>query len=464
MARSRLIPFTEYTFPQFQTARHHKIIAEHLELVATRKIDRLMIFMPPRHGKSELASRRFPAWYLGDHPENQIIAASYGHELAMDFGREVRNIVASPEYDKLFPDSSLALDSKAADRWHTKQSGTYIAAGVGTPIVGRGAHVFLIDDPIKDREAADSQTMRRRTWDWYRGVVYTRLMPGGAIILIQTRWHEDDLAGRLLEAQEQGGDQWKVLDLPAINEAQEALWPEWYNEDRLARIRTAIGPREWQAQYQQRPAPEEGAYFKRDWVRWYEGKPENLRIYGASDYAVTDNGGDYTVHMVAGVDPADNLFILDMWRQQTASDIWVEVFLDMVDRWKPLVWAEEKGQIEKSVGPFIEKRARERQVYCAREQYASASDKPTRAQAFRARMAMGKVYLPSSAPWIGEMMAEMLTFPAGKNDDMVDVLSLFGRMLDDMVAASRTGPRPNVLRDSWDRTFGATEGANYKVI
>jgi hypothetical protein len=283
-----------------------------------------MIFMPPRHGKSELASRRFPAWYLGRNPQRQIIAASYNSDLASDFGREVRDIVGSQEYAALF-DARLRDDSRAADRWHTDMGGAYVAAGVGTAVTGRGAHVLLIDDPLKDREEADSEIRRQRVWDWFTSTAYTRLMPGGAIVVIQTRWHEDDLAGRLLAQQAAGIDKWEVLDLPALDGNEKALWPEWYDEKALARIRAAIGVRDWSALYQQRPAPEEGDYFKSEWLKTYTKLPPKteMRVYGGSDYAVTADGGDYTVHAVVGVDPEGRMYLLDLWRKQASSDVWV---------------------------------------------------------------------------------------------------------------------------------------------
>lgn len=212
---SDLIPFVESTFPDFVTSHHHRFIAEKLEAVESGKIDRLAIFCPPRHSKSELASRRFPAWYLGRHPDHQVICCSYGDELAMDFGRNVRDIVEGQEYSSLFPGTSIRADSRSAERWQTDQGGVYVSAGVGSGITGRGAHIALVDDPVKNREEADSETHRRRVWNWFTNVLYTRLMPGGAVILIMTRWHEDDLAGRLLEAESAGGDQWEVVNLPA---------------------------------------------------------------------------------------------------------------------------------------------------------------------------------------------------------------------------------------------------------
>lgn len=462
-AAESLIAFTEYTLPDYAPASHHRLIAGKLEAVERGEIDRLMIFMPPRHGKSELASRRFPAWALGRDPKRNVIAASYNSDLATDFGREVRNIVASPEYRAVF-DTTLAQDSRAANRWNTNKAGTYVAAGVGTAVTGRGAHILLIDDPLKDREEADSELRRQRIWDWYTSTAYTRLAPGGAVVLIQTRWHEDDLAGRLLEAQDRGGDQWEVLSLPALD-GEEPLWPEWYDKDALERIRAAIGPRDWSALYQQAPAPDEGTYFKREWLRYWSKLPDDLYLYGASDYAVTDGGGDYTVHLVAGIDGSGDVYLVDLWRNQTTPDQWIEALLDLMARHEPLTWAEEQGQIIKSVGPFLERRMAERNVYCAREAFASAADKPTRARAFQARMASGKVYLPENAPWLADFVSELLTFPAGKNDDQVDAASLMFRLLAEMTSKGLVPTEKP--KDRWDRVFDRDDdeaGDSWKVV
>jgi predicted phage terminase large subunit-like protein len=434
-ARKSLIEFTKYTLPQYLEARHHTLIAERLEAVERGDIDRLMINMPPRHGKSELASRRFPAWFLGRHPTKSIIAASYNSDLASDFGRQVRNIVMSGEYRPVF-DAALAEDSRAANRWNTVQGGSYVAAGVGTAITGRGADILLIDDPVKDREEADSEVQRQKVWDWYTSTAYTRLAPGGRVIVIQTRWHEDDLSGRLLAEEKRGGDQWEVLELPAINAKGAALWPEFYPIETLKRYQAVLPPRDWSALYQQRPAPDEGDYFKREWFRWYDEKPKHLRVYGASDYAVTADGGDFTVHIVVGVDPDDNIYVLDIWRGQTASDAWIDAWIALVKQYKPLMWVEENGQIVKSIGPFLEKRIREERAYCRREQITSVADKPTRSRSMQARTSMGKVYFPQKADWLSAFTSELLVFPAGKNDDQVDAFGMIGRMLDELIPAS----------------------------
>lgn len=439
-ARKSLLKFTEYTNPQYQAANHHKLIADKLEAVDRGEIDRLMIFMPPRHGKSELASKRFPAWCLGRNPMRQIIAASYNSDLANDFGRNVRNIVDEPEFREVFPDVSLATDSHAANRMNTNKGGAYVAAGVGTAVTGRGAHIALIDDPFKDRAEADSETRRELVWDWYRSTLFTRLMPGGAIVLIQTRWHEDDLAGRLLEAER---NQWDVLELPAVNNDGEALWPEWYDRDALDRIRATVGPREWSALYQQRPQPDEGTFFQRAWFKEWETLP-GLRYYGSSDYAVTDGGGDYTVHRVWGIDAAGALYRVDGWRGQTTSDVWIERKLDLIAKYKPLAWFGEGGVIQKAIEPMLNRRMRERRTYCRLEWLPSVADKPTRARSFQAMAASGRVYFENQAD-----LSEYLVFPAGKHDDEVDTASLIGRAIDQAHPAIVATRPANAVRDRW---------------
>jgi predicted phage terminase large subunit-like protein len=453
-ARGSLLAFTEYTNPAYARAGHHERIAAKLEAVERGEIDRLMIFMPPRHGKSELASKRFPAWCLGCNPKRQIIAASYNSDLANDFGRNVRNLVAEPEFSQVFPGVSLAPDSQAANRMNTNHGGTYVAAGVGTAVTGRGADIALIDDPFKDREEADSERRRELVWDWYRSTLYTRLMPGGAIVLIQTRWHEDDLAGRLLE---QESDQWEVLELPALDASGKALWPEWYDEAALGRIKATIGPREWSALYQQRPQPDEGTFFQRAWFQNWAQVPD-CRYYGTSDYAVTDGGGDYTVHRVWGVAANGDVYRVAGWRGQTASDEWIDRKLDLIKRYKPLAWFGEGGVIQKAIEPMLRRRMVERGVHCRLEWLPSIADKPTRARSFQAMASMGRVFFEPGAD-----ISEHLAFPAGKHDDDVDCSSMIGRAIDQAhpaIVQTKTEAKP---ADRWDRAARREKEASWKI-
>jgi predicted phage terminase large subunit-like protein len=425
-ARRGLIPFTEYTNHAYEPAPPHSEIAEKLEAVERGEIDRLMIFMPPRHGKSELASRRFPAWYMGRNPQKQIIAASYNSDLASDFGREVRNIIKTNEFSRLF-NVKLAEDSRAAGRWNTDAGGAYVAAGVGTAVTGRGAHILLIDDPVKDREEAESELRRDTIWNWYTSTAYTRLMPGGAVILIQTRWHEDDLGGRLLEAEGNGGDQWVKVNLPALHNGK-ALWPERYDVDALKRIKAAIGPRDFEALYQQNPTPDDGTFFLRDWFKRHDEPPKLGHIYITSDYAVTEDGGDWTAHLVWNYHE-DTLTLIDGWTGQTSADVWIEELLRLFKQHRPLCYFGEAGVIVKAVKPMLTRRMNELRVFARTEWIPSISDKPTRARAFQARAAMGKVSLPKTD--LGEkVLNQLLSFPAGKHDDLVDTCALMGMVID----------------------------------
>lgn len=462
-AFSRLISYAAYQWPGYRDAAHHRLIARKLEAVERGDIRRLVISMPPRHGKSMLASEFFPAWYMGRNPDHYVVTATYAQDLADDFGRKVKNQIADASFQAIFPGVTLSGDSKSAKRFnvegqaggyehHLSQRGAYYAVGVGGPLTGRGAHLLLIDDPVKNREDAESEIIRRKTKDWYTSTAYTRLMPGGRIVIIQTRWHEDDLTGWLLA--EHAHEGWDVLTLPAINEAGEALWPEQYDVEALEKIRQAIGPRDWSALYQQRPSPETGDYFKREWIHLTDKLPprEHMLIYGASDYAVTANGGDYTVHVIVGLDPEGRMYLLDLWRGQAASDTWVEAFCDLVRKWKPVGWAEETGQIKSGVGPFLVKRMLEREAYVAREQFPTRGDKAVRAQSIRGRIAMNGLYIQKDVPFLAELIAEMMSFPVGVHDDQVDALGLVGQLMDRMSSGSvpKSTPAPHIVRATGD--------------
>jgi predicted phage terminase large subunit-like protein len=409
----------------------HRQIAEQLERVERGEIDRLMLLVPPRHGKSELASRRFPAWYLGRHPDQHFISASASFALAEDFGRDVRNLMKSEEYAQVF-DVQLAEDSQARGRWNTAQGGSYYAVGVGGALYGRGAHIALIDDPFSSMVDARSEPIRRELHAWYTGTLYNRLERKGAIVIIGHRTHQDDLQGRLLAQQAAGGDQWTVVELKALSASGDALWPEKFDSEALARIKANTTAQDWAALYQQEPTQEVGSYFKEEWLVPILDLPPGsvLNVYGASDYAVTSDGGDYTVHVVIGIDPKRRMFLLDLWRQQTSSHVWIEAWCDLVTKWKPAFWAEEKTQITSGVGPFITARARERQAYTKREQFPTRHDKAVRAQSIRGRMELDGFYVPARAPWLADLKAELLAFPRGKHDDIVDALGLVGQLLD----------------------------------
>ena len=428
-SRRSLIDFTTYTFPQYEPAEHHRLIAEKLEAIERGEIQRLMIFMPPRHGKSELATKRFPAWFLGRNPSRQIIQASYNGDLATDFGRQVRNIFQEHRFRNVFGSVDLAQDSKAANRWNTNKGGAYVAAGVGTAVTGRGADILIIDDPLKDREEAESETRRETVWNWYTSTAYTRLQGMRAEILVQTRWHEDDLAGRLLEAEAKGGKKWEKLILPAIMSNGQALWPDQFPLNVLEEIKQTIGPRDWSALYQQEPSPDEGTFFKREWFERHTKIDEPHHFYLASDYAVTDGDGDFTEHGVFAIGASGKIYHVDWWSGQTSSDVWIDELLRLIKKWKPICAFGEAGVIQRAIEPMLRRRMIETGTRCRMEWLSSIHDKATRARGFQSRAAMGEVSLRDDDN--GErVLNQLLKFPAGKHDDAVDVCGLIGRALD----------------------------------
>lgn len=436
-ARESLLGFTCYTMPKFEPGEHHAKICAGLEAVERGEIRRLMIEAPPRHTKSELASRRFPAWYVGKHPDRQLITSTYSGDFAQDFGRDVKGIVSSDEYRALFPNVHLAEDSKAKGRWHTSEGGVYYAVGVNGPITGRGAHVALIDDPVKNRQDADSEVIRDSAWKWYTSTLRTRLMPGGAIILVMTRWHEDDLAGRLLSAQEKGGEEWTVISLPAIDGNGKALWPAWYPVDELRKIERAVGPRDWLALYQQQPTAEDGDFFRREWFRdRYSELPHGLSYFITGDFATKDDGGDFTEFGVWGVGDG-NVYAVDWWSGQSNSLVWADVLIDLVKRWKPLWFIGETGPISSAMEPVIKRRMSERRTFVAMDWLSHGrNDKSAKARAFQAMCAQGIVRFPEES-WAERVIDQLLKFPAAKHDDAVDVCGMIGRHLD------RDWARPN---------------------
>lgn len=457
LARRHLIDFTEYTYERYLTSNHHRIIAEQLERVERREIDRLMLLLPPRHGKTELASRRYVPWDLGRNPQRQIIAASATQEFATEVGREVRNIVSSEEFKEVFPNVSLAEDSKAAGRWHTNHGGVFAAVGVGSQVLGKGADDFIIDDPFATMEDAQNELARKRVIAWYQGSVYNRLQPGGTIVLINHRMHEDDLSGYLINQQNFGGDKWEIVELPAINKQGEALWPVAYPIAALQRIKANTLPLFWSSLYQQNPQPDEGTFFQRAWFKTWEKKPE-LSYYGSSDYAVTDGAGDYTVHRVWGIDAKGEIYRVDGWRGQATADIWIEQKLDLIKKYKPFAWFGESGVIQKAIEPMLNQRMRDRKIWCRLEWLPSMHDKPTRARSFQALAASGRVHFEPGAD-----ISEFLVFPAGKHDDDVDTASLIGRAIDQAHSAIVAVKRDEKPRDAWDKAFEPEEADGWRT-
>lgn len=500
LAKRRLIPFTQRINPRYDAGWVHHDIARRLERfsreVAEGKSPRLMILMPPRHGKSELASRMFPAWHLGHNPDHEIIACSYNVSLAMSFSRKVKEVFNDPAYQSVFQ-TRLHPDFQANEEWGILGTrGGYVAAGVGGGITGKGAHVLLIDDPIKNAEEADSAETREKLWDWYGSTAYTRLAPGGGVLVIQTWWHDDDLAGKLQQAMvnDDEADQFEIVKYPAIAEADEwldpvtdeivriahnevvpanllheelpayaraakmgvdvssralkflrakggALHPQRYDERKLHSIKKTIPNRFWAALYQQNPVPDDGAYFTKEQFR--QAPLPALRranVYVAFDFAISEKKqNDYTVGVVGLQDENDVLHVAEIVRFKSGDGMFiVESILNLCQKWYSpnLILGFEDGQIFRAIETLLKKRMRERRFYPSTQLLKPITDKMARARPLQGRMQQGMVSFAEAAQWYDTARAEMLRFPAGVHDDQVDALAWMATM-----AVGREAPR-----------------------
>jgi len=446
-AASTLENYVEHTKPDWQTAKHHAEIFDALQALERGDITRLIIEAPPRHSKSETASRRFPAFLMGRTNNLQVVCSTYNQDFANDLGRDVRSIIGSDEHQQIFPECRLRSDSKAADRFHTTNGGIYVAVGTGSALTGRGMDVGIIDDPFKDREEAESERTRQRKWDWFRSTFYTRQMPNARLLVMATRWHEDDLTGRILEHE---GDRWHRLHLPAIsNEGQadeEALWDEWYPLETLYDIRQTIGARDWLSLYQQSPTSEEGTIFKREWFseHLYKALPDNLNYFMSGDFAVTEGGGDFTELAIWGVSATGHLYAVDWWYGQTTADIWIENLLNMLDTKPVLSFIGETGQIRRATEPMITRRMRERESFTQLIWLPhGAGSKQANCRSFQAMASMGRVHFPYRDTWSERVIDQLLKFPDGRLDDAVDTCSLMGRYMDKAHDATIPRKKPN---------------------
>src|SRR5215813_3142615 len=402
----------------FEPASHHQLFIKEIEAFLKSEDEVLLLFAPPGSAKSTYVSVLLPSWYLAANPTHSILAATHNVEFAERWGRRVRNDIAT---DANVLGISLSEDSKAAARWSLTSGGEYYGVGAGVGISGFRANLGVGDDLFGSREDANSDTVRQKRWDWYVDDFSARLKPGAKRILMNTRWHEEDVAGRVLGQIERKLIKGRVVSIPAIAEDNdplgrkpgEYLWdePNDYNYGAFLRARQReTSPMMWAALYQQRPAPEEGDYFKADWLKTYEivSPRETLKVYGASDYAVTADGGDFTCHLVIGIDPEGRMYVLDLWRKQASSDVWIDAFCDLVTLWKPAMWAEEQGQIKAGVGPFLDRRQRERKAYVWRKPFPTRGDKAVRAQSIRGHVALEGLYLPSRSSWVAALRSELL--------------------------------------------------------
>lgn len=438
----------EWLFHPVETglAAHHVLMLQVMEAVIAGKLPRAMFFLPPGSAKSTYGSVVAPTWAMGRVPGTKIILASYGSDLARKHGRRARQIARSPQYRRIFG-TELSSETSAADEWATTNGSEYLACGILSGVTGNRAHGLIIDDPVKGRQDADSEAVQLSTWNAYQDDLRTRLIPGGWEIIIQTRWNERDLSGRILPENYNGesglihcrdGRDWYIVCLPAMCERTddplgrkigEYLWPEWFKDGHFEGFRT--NARTWNALFQQRPQPDEGTFFQRDWFKRFRlgQQPTNLHFYGSSDYAVSDGENDFTDHGMFALDEMGDIWIIDWWHKQAESDKWITSQNSLIKTWSPFCWFEEAGVIKKAVAPFQKAMAREQGVLCRHEWIPSITDKPTRARGFQARASAGKIHV-LEGEWGDTLIDQCLRFPTGSHDDMVDTCSLFCRALD----------------------------------
>jgi predicted phage terminase large subunit-like protein len=428
-------------WPKFRAGRHHLKLLRALERVERGELDRLIVTMPPRHGKSLIVSQHMPAWFLGRNPSREVICATYAQEKADDWGREVRNQVGDPLYQAIFPGVTLRTDSKAARRFKTPQDGSFFAAGRSASITGRGAGLFIVDDPLKNREEADSATIREKLKSWYSSVVYTRLDPGGAIVLVATRWHDDDLIGWVLR--EHAHERWEIIDFPAISVDGDALWPERFDLDWLLRRKRALAPRDWSALYQQRPQTEEGAILKRGWWQpWTEAPPALPQMVVVSvDTAYTaEEENDRSACTVWWLFPDERdgrqaLLLRYAWAKRLEfADLVTEVEETARHFGLPGVPLRVLVEAKASGLSVIQELRRKTRGTLSVWAVNPQGDKVARAYAAQPAFQSGKVFAmarmqkpgdeevaqPVFRPWATEVIEECATFPRGTLKDLVD--------------------------------------------
>jgi hypothetical protein len=427
LSRRHLIDFVRYNFPEYRTNWHHKLLTEKLEGIENGTIKRLMVFMPPRHGKSELCSVQFPAWAIGRNPDRNIIEASYSADLSTDFGRQVRNLIADKKYSNVFKNVSLAEDSQAKGKWNTNGRGAYNAVGVGGATTGKGADILLIDDPLKNRQDADSPVVRESTWQWYKSTARTRLSPDGAIVLIMTRWHTDDLAARIL-----AGDNahlWEVINLPAIatqdepfRSKGEALWADHFTLDRLEETKADIGIYEWSALYQQNPVASELQEFKPE---WFKSKPfehiegRMLAKYLTIDTAVSKREeADYTGFVRNYVDRDNNWYFRAHKAKLNSMELIDTIFAMHVSE-KFTKIGIEKTTYTMGLKPFIDSEMKKRNIFLPIVELShNQTAKEIRIRGLIPRYASGSIYhLDNDCK---DLEDELITFPRGVHDDVAD--------------------------------------------
>ena len=433
-AETDFLEFVKRVWPTFIYGAHHKRMARAFEKVVNGEIKRLIINMPPRHTKSEFASYLLPAWFLGKFPEKKVIQTSHTAELAVGFGRKVRNLVDSETYKDIFPGVGLQIDSKAAGRWATNKGGDYFAIGVGGAVTGKGADILIIDDPHSEQEAAQAEVnpeIYDKTYEWYTSGPRQRLQPGGAIIIVMTRWSKRDLTGQVMRASVQrGGEEWELIEFPAILPSGKPLWPQFWPLIELDALKEELPNSKWMAQYQQNPTSENSAIVKREWWQiWEKEDPPSCDFILQSwdtafektqraDYSACTTWGVFYQEDDTGLKQA-NIILLNAFRKRMEFPELKKVALEEYDDWEPDSIIIEK----KASGAPLIYEMRAMGVPVQEFTPSKGNDKISRLNAVSDMFASGRVWIPNTN-WAEEVVDEVASFPAGEHDDYVDSTSL----------------------------------------
>jgi predicted phage terminase large subunit-like protein len=432
LCQEKFIKFVERVWPTFISGAHHKRMAEAFERVANGTCKRLIINMPPRHTKSEFASYLLPAWFLGKFPHKKVIQTSHTAELAVGFGRKVRNLVDSEVYNNIFPNLALQADSKAAGRWNTSKGGDYFAIGVGGAVTGKGADVLIIDDPHSEQEAAmaaSNPDVYDKVFEWYTSGPRQRLQPGGAIVVVMTRWAQRDLTGQVLKsAAQRTGEEWEVIEFPAILPSGRPLWPQFWSLEELSALREELPNAKWQAQYQQNPVGNESAIVKRDWWKWWEKDDPPVCEYILQSWDTAfekTQRADYSAGTTWGIFACDednfapNIILLNTYKKRVEFPDLKRDVLREYNEYEPDSLIVEK----KASGAPLIYDLRAMGIPVQEYTPSKGQDKIARLNSVSDIIASGKVWVPRTR-WAEELVDEVAAFPSGEHDDLVDATTL----------------------------------------
>jgi predicted phage terminase large subunit-like protein len=429
LGKDSFLDFIKHVYPGYKVGPHHRHLGQIFEDIANGVKKRVIVNIAPRHGKSEMISYLAPAWFLGKYPHKKVIMASHTADLAVNFGRRVRNLVDSDLYHDIFPNVSLQADSKSASRWGTNFNGEYFAIGVGGALAGRGADLFIIDDPHSEQDAKQGRAdVFDPAWEWFQSGPVQRLMPGGAIIVVMTRWSKSDLTGKIVDhmTREEGADQWEVVEFPAILN-EKPLWPEFWQIEELLAKKASMDVRYWQAQYMQQPTSEEGALIKREWWQvWEKENPPSCEFIIMSLDAAQEktNRSDYNALTTWGVFFNEetnnyNVILLNSIKQRLEFPELKEMVLEEYKEWQPDTFIVEK----KSNGAALYQEFRRMGIPISEFTPGKGNDKISRVNAVTDLFSSGIVWVPDRR-WAWEVVEECNDFPSGSHDDLVDSTTL----------------------------------------